>query len=83
MASGGSSAIPKDASGSSNVSVVLRVKRKREEDPLDALGINMTGNITDQNTFIMLFINKYLLLSVGRTQKGIGMCLPKAICKNK
>ena len=42
MASGSSSAIPKDVSGSSNLSVVLRVKRKREEDPLDALGINGT-----------------------------------------
>ena len=39
MASGSSPVVPKDTSGSSNVSVILRVKRKREEDPLDALGI--------------------------------------------
>ena len=42
MASGGSAVDPKDArdtqSSSTNVSVILRVKRKREEDPLDALG---------------------------------------------
>ena len=39
MASGSSPVVPKDTSGPPNVSVVLRVKRKREEDPLDALGI--------------------------------------------
>ena len=42
MASGDSAAVPKDTIGvpsSSNVSIILRVKRKREEDPLDALGI--------------------------------------------
>ena len=42
MASGGSCAVPKDSPGiqsSTNVSVILRVKRKREEDPLDALGM--------------------------------------------
>ena len=42
MASGGSAVVSKDArdsqSSSKNVSVILRVKRKREEDPLDALG---------------------------------------------
>ena len=41
MASGGSPIAPKDTRGvhsSQNVSVILRVKRKREEDPLDALG---------------------------------------------
>ena len=48
MASGGAAVVPKDArdsqSSSKNVSVILRVKRKREEDPLDALGTIVIKN---------------------------------------